>query len=330
MTIEDVARRAGVSTATVSRVLNLSDKVSPATRERVVQVVRALGYLPNASARTLRTQRSRVLGVVLPTLLNPVFSECLDGMARAATSADYAIQSITTEYRLELEDHAVNLLIKHNVDGIVLVSGNPTTSNALKRLTSIGLPYVLAYNRHPDHPCVSVDSEQAVADLVLRLANLGHRKIAMISGRLAVSDRAQQRCRGFLCGMEAAGLGHAQVLEVPFVETAVAEICELLQRQPRPTALICSNDLLAIRSIRAAHLASLSVPRDVSVLGFDGIALGEDLTPVLSTIAQPNGEIGRSSVELLVQALAGGAPLTAGASLTLPYAFRTGESCSPA
>lgn len=329
MSIQDVAAQAGVSVATVSRAFNLPDKVTPATRARVEQAALALGYLPNASARTLRTQRSRVLGVVLPTLLNPVFAECLDGIARTATAANYAIQSITTEYSLELEERAVSQLITHNVDGMILVIGNPATSRVLRRLGEIGLPYVLAYNRHPDHPCVSVDSEQAVADLVSRLTKLGHRRIVMISGQLAASDRAQQRCRGFHQGMQANGLkSAAHVLEVPFLSTAVKEIGALLKDQPRPTALICSNDLLAIRCIRAAHLAGLLVPRDISVLGFDGIALGEDMTPMLSTIAQPNAAIGNNSVELLVRALTSGTTLTADDSLTLAYEFRNGESCA--
>lgn len=329
MSIQDVAAEAGVSVATVSRAFNLPDKVSPATRARVEKAALALNYLPNASARTLRTQRSRVLGVVLPTLLNPVFAECLDGIARAATAANYAIQSITTEYQLDLEERAVNKLMTHNVDGMILVIGNPATSRVLKRLGDIGLPYVLAYNRHTDHPCVSVDSEKAVADLVSRLVRLGHRRITMVSGQLAASDRAQQRCRGFRQGMEANGLKDAaQVLEVPFVNTAVKEISALLKKESRPTALICSNDLLAIRCLRAAHLAGLAVPRDVSVLGFDGIALGEDLTPMLSTITQPNAEIGSSSVNLLVKAMVAGSALTADDSLTLAYAFRNGESCA--
>lgn len=330
MSIQDVARAAGVSVATVSRVFNLPDKVTPATREQVEQVARALGYVPNASARSLRTQRSRVIGVVLPTLLNPVFAECLEGIAHAAASAGYAILPITTNYRIEQEDHAVSQLLAGNVDGMVLVVSNPATSAGLQRLAAAGLPYVLAYNRHPDHPCVSVDGERAVADLVAHLVSEGHQRITMVSGQLAASDRAQQRCRGFRRGMSAAGLGEGAVLEVPFVETAVQDIAALLKTPARPTALVCSNDLLAIRSIRAAGWAGLQVPRDLSVTGFDGIALGEDLTPVLSTIAQPNADIGRHSVALLLHALGSCTALSAAASLTLAHRFRSGESCASA
>jgi DNA-binding LacI/PurR family transcriptional regulator len=330
MSIQSVAAKAGVSVATVSRAFNFPDKVTPATRELVERVARELHYVPNASARTLRTQRSRALGVVLPTLLNPTFAECLQGIAHAAVAGGYAIIPVTTGYRLDEEERAVHLLLAGNVDGLILVVSNPSTSAALDRLRSTDTPYVLAYNRHPDHPCVTVDGEAAVADAVARLVLLGHRRIAMVSGTLAASDRAQQRYRGYQKGMADAGLDAPALIEVPFVESAVDLLAQLLQAKVRPTALVCSNDLLAIRSIRAAHLSGLDVPGDLSVVGFDGIALGEDLTPALTTIAQPNSEIGRRSVELLVQAMAGGAALQAEASLLLPCFFRDGESCAAA
>lgn len=330
MSIQSVAKKAGVSVATVSRVFNFPDKVTPATRKHVESVASEMGYVPNSSARTLRTQRSRVLGVVLPTLLNPTFAECLQGIAQAAIAGGYAIIPVTTGYQIDEEQRAINLLLAGNVDGLILVVSNPATSAALQRLRTAGLPYVLAYNRHPDHPCVSVDSEGAVAQAVARLVKLGHRRITMVSGTLAASDRAQQRYRGFLQGMAEARLEAPPLVEVPFIETAVDALTRFLQAAPRPTALICSNDLLAIRSIRAGHRSGLQVPRDLSVLGFDGIALGEDLTPALSTITQPNSDIGRHGVELLIQALAGGKPPTADASVLLRHGFREGESCARA
>ena len=330
MSIQSVAAKAGVSVATVSRAFNFPDKVTPATRELVERVARELHYVPNASARTLRTQRSRALGVVLPTLLNPTFAECLQGIAHAAVAGGYAIIPVTTGYRLDEEERAVHLLLAGNVDGLILVVSNPSTSAALDRLRSTDTPYVLAYNRHPDHPCVTVDGEAAVADAVARLVLLGHRRIAMVSGTLAASERAQQRYRGYQKGMADAGLDAPALIEVPFVESAVDLLAQLLQAKVRPTALVCSNDLLAIRSIRAAHLSGLDVPGDLSVVGFDGIALGEDLTPALTTIAQPNSDIGRRSVELLLQAMAGGAALQADSSLLLPCFFRDGESCAAA
>ena len=292
MSIKELAAKADVSMATVSRVFNLPQKVNAETRANVLAIAHEIGYFPNASARSLRTQRSRVLGVVLPTLLNPVFAECLDGVAQAASASGYAILPMTTDYKLEQEELAVNQLLAANVDGMVLVVSNPETSQALLRLRVAQLPYVLAYNRQADHPCVSVDNELAMRETVMQLLALGHQRIALISGQLAASDRAQQRKRGFCEGMRSQGLDDSNCLEVPFVETAVQEIAKFLQQSKRPTALVCSNDLIAIRSIRAAHLAGLRVPQDISITGFDGIAIGEDLTPMLSTITQPNQAMG--------------------------------------
>ena len=129
--------------------------------------------------------------------------------------------------------------------------------------------------------------------------------------------------------MRSHGLDDSNCLEVPFVETAIQEIGKLLRQSNRPTALVCSNDLIAIRSIRAAHLAGLRVPQDISITGFDGIAIGEDMTPMLSTITQPNQVIGQRSVELVVRSLTEGTPLNPSDSLLLAHSFRQGESCAP-
>ncbi len=330
MSIQRVAREAGVSVATVSRAFNRPETVREETRTRVASAARRVDYRPNASARTLRTQKSRVLGVVLPTLLNPVFAECLQGIAEAAAASGYAIAPMTTEYRLADELRAVRALRAAGVDGMVLVVSNPATSAGLRQLKADGAPYVLAYNRHARHPCVSVDGISALSEAVARLASLGHRRIAMVSGQRAASDRAQLRYRGFLQGMTEAGLQPLPLIEVPFVEAAVEQIATALREPRRATALLCSNDLLAIRAMRAAHLSGLAVPGDLSVVGFDGIALGIDLTPALSTITQPNHEIGCRSAQLLIAALAGGGPLDAGSSLSMPHGFRLGESCAAA
>lgn len=328
MSISKVARAAGVSVATVSRAFNFPDKVTAATREHVMQVARQFGYVANTSARTLRTRRSRVLGVVLPTLTNPVFAECLESIAYGAAAAGYAIQPLMSHYQRETETSGVDQLLAASVDAMILVVSNPADSESLEALVQAGLPYVLAYNRHPDQPCVSVDNEHAVAEVIGRLSALGHRRIAMVTGNLQASDRAQQRCAGYRRAMQDTAGALPQVLEVPFIDTACDQISSLLRGPDRPTALVCSNDLLAIRSVRAARLAGLSVPQQLTVVGFDGIELGQDLTPALTTITQDNAAIGRRCVELVVNALQAGRALTPADSVTLPYGFRVGESCA--
>ncbi len=327
MSIHAVARRAGVSITTVSRVFNRPERVAPVTRERVLSAARLLDFVPNASARTLRTQESRILGVVLPTLLNPVFAECLAGIADAADAAGYSIVPLVTDYDVKREASAIDRLLARDVDGLVVTVANASRSPSLRRLQQAGIAYVLAYNRHPRHACVSVDGEAAFAEAVAWLVSLGHRRIAMASGTLAASDRARQRYRGFQTGMARAGLADGELIEMPFVPTAVEQVRDRLARPDRPTALLCSNDLLAVRCIRAARLAGLPVPQALSVVGIDGIAIGADLTPRLSTIAQPNRQIGETCVATLVTALRAGIAPGPGDSSSLPYLLCEGESC---
>jgi len=328
--IQEVARKSGVSVATVSRAFNAPHQVSVATRKKVLSMARALGYVPNASARTLRTSRSRVLGVLMPTLTNPVFAECLEGVAEAAHAAGYAILPMTTHYDAALETRCVGLMQGASVDGLLLVVSNPQTSQALRQLQRARKPYVLLYNRHPKHPCVSGDSETAVAEVVTRLVALGHRRLAMVSGPLSASDRAQQRYKGFLQGLKLAQIKGPCLLEVPFMESAVETVVAYLNSGNRPTALVCSNDLLALRCLRAAQLAGLSVPQDISIVGFDGIALGLDTMPMLTTIVQPNHEAGHLGVQWLVQSIERCKRPTPRESVMLAHQFRAGESCGQA
>jgi LacI family repressor for deo operon, udp, cdd, tsx, nupC, and nupG len=328
MSIQHVASQAGVSIATVSRVFNSPQIVARDTRDRVRACAEALGYSPNVSARTLRTRRSRTLGVVLPTLLNPVFAECLEGIAARAHQSGYAIVPLFSHYQLTQEADAIGQLLAHTVDGVILTVASAGRSASLARLQDHALPYVLAYNRHPGQPCVSVDGEAACAEVVAWLAGLGHRRIAMVSGTLNASDRARQRYRGFQRAADSRPSIRSELIEVPFMHAAQAALADRLVRPDRPSALVCSNDLLAVRCLRAAALAGLRVPQDLSVVGFDGIALGEDLSPQLSTVVQPNREIGQTCVDWLVAALHDRVPPSARDSHSLAYGIRAGESCA--
>ncbi len=328
--IEQIARLSGVSTATVSRVFNAPDKVRADTRARVQATAKRLRWSPNAAARTLRTQKTGVLGVLLPTLLNPVFAECLDGIAQACAASGLALAPFTTDYDSAREMQAVQRMVAGTVDGALLVVADPEHSPALDTLRAHALPYVLLYNRHPAQACVSVDNAAAVAELVGWLGAQGHRRIAMLSGPHGASDRARQRCAGYLQGMATLGAeALAEVIEVGFDDAGVPPLARRLRQHQRPTALVCSNDLLALRAMRAARDASLSVPRDLSVAGFDGIALGAEISPRLCSVAQPSGDMGRAAVDVLCAAMARGQAPQAAHSLTLPHRLLAGESCAP-
>lgn len=329
MNIQHVAQEAGVSVATVSRTFNFPDKVSAATRAKVEAAAARLNYVPNASARNLRTQNTKTIGVLLPTFANPVFTECLQGIAETAAELGFSIMPFTTAYTLEQELDAVKKLLNFGVEGVILVVSDPKHSPALDLLISTKTPYVLAYNWADNHPCVSVNNQQAFAEIVHYLAKLGHERIVMVSGQRHASDRAQQRYAGFVQGIKQAQLPLLPLIEVPFIDNAVEAITQALQKERSATALVCSNDLMAIRAIRAAHLCGFRVPHDLSVTGFDGVRLGQDLTPSLTSVAQPNADIGRQSLKLLIQHLTQRTPLLAKASILLPHLLQPAESSSP-
>jgi len=325
MNILSVAHQAGVSTATVSRVFNTPNLVTSHTREIVEAAAKSVGYSPNLSARALRTHRSRALGVILPTLRNPVFAECLSGIASSAAASGYSIIPLTTDYHHEREQDAVASLISRGVDGMILTVANAQTSPTLAALRQADTPFALVYNRSAKYPCVSVDGELAMAELVNRLAEAGHQQITMVSGTLKESDRAAQRYKGYCNAMTHQG-HKATLIEIPFLDSAIKELTQFMRQPNRPTALVCSNDLLAVRCMRAAYLAGLNVPLDVSVVGFDGINLGADLTPSLATIAQPSEEIGRQAALWMIDCLTRQIPPSSKRSITLQHTLQSNES----
>lgn len=300
MNIVQIAKLAGVSPATVSRVFNRPGQVNPETLERILDTARRHGYHPNPAAQTLRTQRSRLLGVMLPTFGNPVFAECLEGIADYAGEHGFGIMPVTSDYHPQREQLAIERLIARGVDAMVMVLRNPDESGALQDLT---IPFVLAYNQHERFKCVGVDGQAEVAKVVERLAALGHRRIAMVSGALIASDRARQRYRGYLQGLQACAIAPLDLIEVDFIRSEMPALARVLTQPEtqRPSALICSNDLLALRAIRLAGDLGLTVPGQLSVVGFDGIAIGSEISPVLSTVIQPNKAIGYQAARLVIE-----------------------------
>jgi LacI family transcriptional regulator, repressor for deo operon, udp, cdd, tsx, nupC, and nupG len=326
MSILRIAQLTGVSPATVSRVFNQPEKVSEATRLRVLEQAQKQGYRPNAAARTLRTQRSHMIGVLLPTLLNPVFAECLEGVADTALAEGYGIMPIASGYDRVQEISSVRRLLAQNVEGLIMILTDPQEHPLIEELLALKLPFVLAYNQHPDYCCVSVDNAREVAAVVARLHHQGHTRISMLSGQLSASDRAQARYEGYLRGMANEGLRAQALIEVPFMSQDMAALDEALSDSvQRPTALICSNDLLALRCIRRIVCTGLSVPNDISVVGFDGIEVGAQITPMLSTVVQPSQRIGVEAVLCLVKQIKG-EDFSDSTSRVLSCSFREGET----
>lgn len=305
--IVEVARKAGVSPATVSRAFNQPGLLKPDTLARIEAVARSDGFRPNRVGRSLRAGSTRTIGLILPTLSNPVFAECFEGAEQHARQAGYSVMMATTGYAPSVEASVVQALMDHRIDGLILTVGTPARNATLAALKTSDVPHVLVYNESTAHPFVSVDNRAAARDMVGMLATLGHRRIAIVTGPLAASDRARRRLEGARAAAREHGLPGIGHLAMPAHTAASREILrEALRGASAPTALFCSNDLLATSVI--AHLVALGlrVPEDVSVCGFDGVALGALMVPPLTSVEQPSRQIGATACAHLLTRLLGG------------------------
>ena len=332
--IKEVALSAGVSIATVSRLLNNPAAVSSETAARIQQAITALGFRPNFNGRNLRAGKSRTIGVVVPTLSNAVFAQCLQGIELAARELDYSVMFTATEYRQEDEAAAVELLLSHRVDGVILTVADASSSVTLDVLDREAIPYVLTYNQpqQVERLSVAVDNRAAAFDAVSHLIQLGHQRIQMLSGHFHASDRALQRYHGYLDAMRKNRLTPMPPIEIArhtasarSLELEASDLAVWSDPRQRPEALFCSNDLLALAAIRDLRKLGLDVPRDISVMGFDGITLGELMSPVLSSVVQPSELIGATALRTLIAAIS---PATAAppVSTVLPHTLRHGAS----
>jgi DNA-binding LacI/PurR family transcriptional regulator len=302
-TIKDVAAHAGCSIATVSRALNAPHTVNARTLARVRASIDVLAFRPSALGRQLRAERTGLAGVVVPTLANPVFADSLQGIDEAAAANGYRLMLMTTEYDARRERRAIETMREQRVDGLIVTVADADANPLLDELDAAGLPYVLAHNETDRRPAVSVDNRRAARDGVRALIRQGHRRVLMLAGTLAASDRARLRYRGYADAMQEAGLTPLPVLEVDFNvdELALSVLSHLTHPATRPTALFCSNDLLAMVVMRALRRERIDVPGDMSILGFDGLRVGEMLSPSLASIATPNRDIGRAAWQCLMQ-----------------------------
>ncbi|WP_323122147.1 substrate-binding domain-containing protein [Burkholderia alba] len=325
-TIKDVAALAGFSIATVSRAINAPHTVSPAALAAIRAAIEALRFRPNPLGRQLRSDRTQLIGVVLPTLANPVFAECLQGIDERASQAGFKLIVMTTEYDAARERHAIETLRAQRVEGLILTVADADAHPLLDELDRDGPLYMLMHNDTPHRPSVAVDNRRAAYDGVRMLIAHGHRRVLMLAGSLAASDRARQRHLGYAQALRDSGLAPLPPVEIDFnaPELPAAVLAHLTMHASHPTALFCSNDLLAMVVMRGLRRARFSVPDDISVLGFDGLAVGELLAPPLASVATPNREIGQAAWQRLAERIGGVSH--AQPALTLPHALREGAT----
>jgi DNA-binding LacI/PurR family transcriptional regulator len=306
-TIADVAARAGVGVATVSRVMNGSANVRPATRDRVLDAVRALNYRPSSIARSLSLQRTNVVAALLPWFTNPSAVQRVRGIVEGLSRSGYDLMVFDIESE-DRQRRAFELFDRGDrADGLLVVSTLPDESH-VERLQAARIPCILVDAVHPALPSIAVD-DVAGGDIATRhLVELGHRRIALIGDTPPEFrfDWSRDRTRGYERALQAAGidLRPEYVREgTRLLHVARAIATELLSLPERPTAIFAASDTQALGTLEAARALSIRVPEDLSVVGFDDIEVASYVG--LTTVRQPLLESGRRGAELLLRALGG-------------------------
>jgi LacI family transcriptional regulator len=327
-TIVEVARRARVSTSTVSHVVNRTRFVSPQSRARVEEAIRTLGYRPNALARSLRVGRTHTLGLVIPDSANPFFAEVGRAIELAAFEAGFSVILCNTENEREKEQLYLGVLAKKQVEGIVLAAADER-SDPLRTLLHGRVPVVAVDRERRGLALDTVLTDNRGGGLLAtrHLLALGHRRIGCVTGPARLSTTAQ-RLLGYRRALRDAGVpaDDALVVAADFHPAAGAAALRALLALPRPpTAVFACNDLMALGVLSAAAEAGRRVPEDLAVVGYDDIELAAFAMPPLTTVAQPKAEMGRAIVKLLVDRIRDGRlpPQRA----VLPVELRIRRSC---
>jgi LacI family transcriptional regulator len=307
--LSDVAKRAGCSAATVSRVLNKPDRVDPAARERVDAAIAELGYLRNGAARALRSRRTRTIGAIIPTLDHAIYAHLLSALQACTSEHGYSLLVTTSGFQIEQELRQARLLVERGAEGIVLV-GHTHSAALYTALETNGIPFVNTYTYKPDSPHASVgfDNRAASRQIVDYLIDLGHRDFAIMVGFQKDNDRVKDRVAGVLDAIAARRIvtSPPMVVEEPYsIEGGREGLRRILGTTPGPTAIICGSDVLAFGAIIECDSMGVAVPQQVSIAGFDDLEFAAHLRPPLTTIRVPAAEMGRRAGELLIARIGG-------------------------
>jgi LacI family transcriptional regulator len=320
--LEDVAARAGVSTATVSRCLNSPAQVVEETRARVMAAVEALGYAPNFGARALAAKRTRTIGAIIPTMENAIFAEGVQAFQEGLQAAGFTLLVASSGYDPAVEAEEIRTLVTRGAEGLLLV-GHDRQAGLYDFLAARGVPAVVAWAVRPEAPVLSVgfDNVAAMKALATKAVAMGHSRIGVISAHTAGNDRARARVEGVR-----AVIAPAAIEETAYgIAEGRAAFARLIARVPDLTLAICGNDVLAAGAIAEARARGIEVPGRVSVTGFDDLALAAVLTPALTTVRVPHRAMGEAAAETLLALVEG----RAATSRVLPTEVILRESLAP-
>ena len=330
-TIKDVARLAGCGIATVSRVLNRSGSVSPETQRKVIAAARELGFEFSDLGRSLRSNITRTIGCVVPSINNPVYAEAVQGLQDVATRNAHQILLSCTGYDIEQEFAAVKTLIGKRIDGLVLTMSDASRSETVKFIRSRKLPYCLLFNHEPGTPSnAAVDNALAAYEAGRTFAEHGHHSLGFVTLRLKQSDRARQRLEGLSAACRDFNLQPPMLLEIEEQARDIDEkLADFLCSNPRISGIFASNDLMALDLMASLRRLGLSVPDDISVIGFDGISFGQMMQPTLATIVTDPYAMGQASADRVLAQIAGSPPQKI-ALKAAQFRFRPGGSVGAA
>lgn len=306
-TIKDIAKRAGVAHTTVSRALRGSPLIADETAKRIRAIAAELGYYPSAAARSLKTHRSQVLGVIVSNIADPFFSEILQGIDDTAQKSGYSLFIAAAQHDPRREKAIVGTMREHRVDGVILCS-TPFSPEQSQQLLAHEIPIVVINNQAAEDYRYSIyhDDVDGSRQVTRHLLELGHRRIAYL-GNAQSGRTTQDRLSGFQEEMAAAEVailpGYIHQAGGGNAEDGLTSLVHFLNLAVRPTALVCYNDLLAIGVLKGLALAGLRVPEEFSVAGFDNIAYSEFTSPPLTTFDQPKRFIGAEAARMMLELL---------------------------
>lgn len=310
-TLADVARAAGVSTATVSRCLNDPDRVVEGTRSKVMDAVRELGYSPNFGARALAAKRTNTIGAIIPTMENAIFARGLQAFQEELREHGITMLVASSSYRADLEEEQIRTLAARGADGLLLIGyhRDPKIYEFLRRQ---GIPVLVAWVYDPDSavPTVGFDNYSAMKALAEKVISLGHSRVGIITADQSSNDRARERVRAITDAMSEAG--HRSGISIEETTYGISQGAEAFERlmtvQSPPTVVMCGNDVLAVGAIGRAKEMGLDVPGDVSVTGFDDIEIATVTSPPLTTVHVPHKRMGKEAARRLIELVGEAAP----------------------
>ena len=306
-TMKDVANEAGVASVTISRYLNSRNLVSPQSQSKIDAAIKKLNYVPHAAARTLASKRSRMIGAVMPSLDSNLFGRTLEVFQNHMSTAGYNMMLASNNYSLEKEAEHITQMVSHGMEALLLV-GQTRDSHIYDLLHAKNIPYVLTWAVDEQHPCIGFDNKAAAVKVTDYLLQLGHTEFAMISGIIKNNDRASNRLLGVKAALAEQNIELAEenVIERTFGLEEGSEAFRLLMSQEnKPTAIICGSEPFAYGAIFEAKQMGVSIPEEVSIVGFDDMWLASKIIPKITTVRTPQTQIGMLAAKYLISRLEG-------------------------